>query len=205
MDDAAAPFDEATLVGLREHAKRELRTRMKAVRRVLPLSACAARSKQANARVIELPEFARARCVVAYCAMHKELDPAELLAHAASLGKRVGLPRVDDERLQLHEYSPQGLPAALEESGFGMLEPLASAPRIDPAEVDLIIVPALALDGAGQRLGYGRGFYDRLLPTLPHAFRVGVAYAFQVVPEIPATTHDVPMHCVISDARTFRI
>lgn len=202
MDDAAAPFDEATLVVLREHAKRELRTRMKAVRRVLPLTACAERSRLANARVIALPEFARAQTIVAYSAMRKELDPAELLAHAASLGKRIGLPRVDDERLQLHVHTPG---EELEESGFGMLEPLAHTARIDAAEVDLIIVPALALDGAGQRLGYGRGFYDRLLPTLPRAFRVGVAYAFQVVPEIPAAAHDVPMQCVISDAHTLRI
>jgi 5-formyltetrahydrofolate cyclo-ligase len=202
MDDAAAPFDEATLVQLRAHAKRELRTRMKALRRVLPAAACAERSKQANARVIALPEFARARSVVAYCAMHKELDPAELLAHAKSLGKRVGLPRVDDERLELHEYAPGD---ALEESGFGMLEPLAGAARIEPGDVDLIIVPALALDGSGHRLGYGQGFYDRLLPSLTNAFRVGVAYSFQVVPEIPAAAHDIPVQCVISDAITLRI
>jgi 5-formyltetrahydrofolate cyclo-ligase len=203
MEDPPAPFDDATLAHFRAHAKREIRARMKAVRRVLPLSACAERSARANARVIELPEFARARTVVAYSAMRKELDPEALLAHAASLGKRIGLPRVDDDQhLQLHVHQ---LGEALEESGYGMLEPAASNASIDPAEVDLIIVPALALDGGGQRLGYGRGFYDRLLPLMPNAFRVGVAYDFQVVPEIPAEPHDVPLHCVISDARTLRI
>ncbi|MET0389152.1 MAG: 5-formyltetrahydrofolate cyclo-ligase, partial [Polyangiales bacterium] len=79
------------------------------------------------------------------------------------------------------------------------------APLIAPSEVDLVIVPGLAFDGAGQRIGYGRAFYDRLLPQLTQAFRVGLAYDFQLLAELPVEAHDVPMHCVISDARTLRV
>src|ERR1700754_4936973 len=106
MDDVFGPTDEATLAHFRAVAKREIRTRMKAVRRVLPVEACQARSAKANARVIELPEFARARAVVGYSAMRKELDPAPLLEAAIAQGKLVGLPRVDDERLVIHRYQP---------------------------------------------------------------------------------------------------
>jgi 5-formyltetrahydrofolate cyclo-ligase len=200
MDDVTG--SDAMLVHLRAHAKRELRTRMRAVRKVLPISACEERSARANARVLELPEFAAASCVLGYVAMRKELDPSALLRAAAEQGKLVALPRVDGEALTLHEYTPG---AELEESGWGVLEPLASAPRIATGRVEIVIVPALALDETGQRLGYGRGFYDRLLPQMPAAFRVGVTYDFQLVPEIPADAHDVPMQCVISDARTLRM
>jgi 5-formyltetrahydrofolate cyclo-ligase len=72
-------------------------------------------------------------------------------------------------------------------------------------EIDLIIVPALALDASGYRLGYGRAHYDRLLPTLTQAFRVGAVYDFQLVPELPKELHDVPMHCVVSDSRVLRM
>src|ERR1700742_3438080 len=155
MNDAFGPIDDAMLAHLRAVAKREIRTRMRAVRRVIPLEACAARSAKANARLLELPEYEQARCVVGYHAMRKELDPAPLLAAAAAAGKQTGLPRVDDERLAIHAYAPGD---ELEESGYGMLEPLATAPLIAAEAIDLIVIPALALDASGQRLGYGRAF-----------------------------------------------
>ena len=201
MEDANGPNEEAMLARLRVHAKRELRTRMLAVRKVIPLEACAERSARANARVIELAEFARAKVIVGYSAIRKELDPTELLRAAAHSGKRVGLPRVDGELLTLHEYAPGD---ELEESGWGILEPLAGTPTIAADSVELVVVPAVALDAAGHRIGYGRGFYDRLLPRMERAFRVGVAYDFQLVPEIPHEPHDSAMHCVVSDLRTLR-
>jgi 5-formyltetrahydrofolate cyclo-ligase len=195
-------MDDATLARLRGHAKRELRTRMRAVRRVLPRSACELRTSAATTRLLELPEFARARCVLGFHAIHKELDPAALLARAAELGKRVALPRVHDSGLSLHLYQPGDV---LEESGFGTLDPSPDAPLVEPTEVDLVLVPGLAFDARGHRIGYGRAFYDRLLPTLLGAFRVGVAYDFQVLPELPNEEHDVPVHCVVSDARVLRM
>ena len=202
MDEVNGPDEAAMLARLRVVAKRELRTRMQAVRKVIPVEACAERSTRANARVIELPEFARAKVIVGYSAIRKELDPSELLRMAAEHGKRVGLPRVDGGVLSLHEYKPGD---QLEESGWGILEPLSAAPGIAAESVDLVVVPALALDSAGHRIGYGRGFYDRLLPLMASAFRVGVAYDFQLVPEIPHEPHDVVMHCVVSDARILRL
>jgi 5-formyltetrahydrofolate cyclo-ligase len=83
-------------------------------------------------------------------------------------------------------------------------EPAGTAPQINPAEVDVILVPGLAFDERGHRIGYGRAFYDRLLPSMPQAFRVGLAYDFQLVMELPNDPHDIPMHCVISDKRCVR-
>jgi 5-formyltetrahydrofolate cyclo-ligase len=194
--------DEANLRHLRFVAKRELRKRMRDLRRVLPPSAGAKRTAAATARLMELPELLRARTVLGFCAIHKELDPADVLAWAERQGKRIALPRVEGERLDIHLHR-RGAP--LDEGAFGTLEPLPSAPRIEASEVDIVLVPGLAFDSQGQRIGYGQAFYDRLLPSMPQAFRVGLAYDFQLLAELPADPHDVPMHCVVSDARTLRV
>ena len=201
-DSKSDERDDAKLRQLTTQAKQELRARMRAVRRVLPADARAQRSSRAVARIAELPEFERAHTIVAYSALQKELDPAALLTHANALGKRIGLPRVQGDQLYLHVVRP-GDP--LEEGDFGTLEPRPDAPLIAADEVDFIVVPALALDAEGYRLGYGQAFYDRLLPTLNHAFRVGVVYDFQVLAELPRHPHDVPVQCVVSDGRTLRM
>ena len=193
--------DPKAVAFLREHAKRELRSRMRSVRAVLPASAREARSLAAAQRIRELAEYAGAQTLVAFSAIHKEIDPAPLLSEAHAHGKRVGLPRVVGEDLALHLVTPN---AALEQGAFGVMEPAASSPPIEPEEVDLVIVPGLAFDVRGHRLGYGRAFYDRLLPTMTRAFRLGLAYDFQVVMELPDDAHDVPMHAVVTDQQVLR-
>jgi 5-formyltetrahydrofolate cyclo-ligase len=194
--------DEAELAVLRARAKTEIRRQQRSVRGVLPAAACAERSARACARLLALPELPGAEVVVGYAAFRKELDPGELLRHARALGKRIGLPRMlEDGSLSLHEYDGHG---ELTDNGYGIFEPSAHAPRIDPAAVGFIVVPALAIDPRGHRVGYGRGCYDRLLPTLSHAFKVGVIYDFQLIAEAPNDAHDVPLDCVVTDTRVLR-
>jgi 5-formyltetrahydrofolate cyclo-ligase len=194
--------EQLRIAHLREFAKRELRSRMRAVRKVLPADAARLRSTAAATRVRELPEFMNARTVLGFSAIHKELDPLALLQSARAAGKRVALPRVDGERLDLHQVDD---PADLVPGAFGVAEPHENAPRILPHEVDLVLVPGLAFDARGHRLGYGRGFYDRLLPLLTRAFSVALGYDFQLVAELPNEAHDVPVQCIVSDARCLRI
>lgn len=198
--------DPARLAQLRQHAKRELRARMRSVRGVLPRSACAERSARAIARLWELPELAAAQTIVGFSAIQRELDLAQLLADARAQGKRVGLPRVVNvedapPRLELFATGEE----ELVEGAFGVLEPGPGAASIEFERVAVILVPGLAFDPRGHRIGYGRAFYDRLLPSLPNAFRIGVGYDFQLVAELPVDDHDVPLHCVVSDARVLRV
>ena len=88
---------------------------------------------------------------------------------------------------------------------YGIGEPSADAPRIATEDIDLILVPALAIDSRGQRIGYGEGYYDRLLPALARAFKVATTYDFQLLVEIPNTAHDAPVDCLVTDARTLRV
>jgi len=195
MDDAER--------ALRTQAKQQIRQRMRSVRRVLPQEACERRSAALCERVLQLPELARAGVVVGYFASRKEADPGALLSALHSEGKRIGLPRVlNDGGLSLLRYAPGD---ALEPNAFDILEPPAAAEPIAPGAVDLILVPALAVDERGQRIGYGAGYYDRLLPRMPRAFKVAIVYDFQLLAELPDTEGDVPVACVVTDARTLRV
>jgi 5-formyltetrahydrofolate cyclo-ligase len=201
MNDAYKELDENELSALRTRAKAEIRRQLRAVRRVLPIEACSERGARVCESVAQLPEWQSAKVVIAYVAMRKELDPNPLFAAARTLGRKIGLPRIDGDVLVLHEYAEND---ELEESGYGTFDPSVNAPRIAEADVDLVIVPGLAFDPRGHRVGYGRGYYDRLLPTLPRAFKVGVAYDFQLIAEAPNDAHDVALDCVVTDVRVMR-
>ena len=85
------------------------------------------------------------------------------------------------------------------------MQPPSEAPRLDALAIDAVLVPGVAFDRAGHRLGYGGGYYDRLLPSLRRdCLRVGLAYDEQVVDELPAEEHDVRLHAVVTPTRLLR-
>lgn len=97
-------------------------------------------------------------------------------------------PQLPDRRLTLHWLTAE---TPLERHPFGYLQPVADAPGPDPAEIGLVLVPGLAFDESGGRLGHGAGYYDRLLMELPHAVLMGVARL--ILPDLPMEPHDVRM------------
>ena len=124
-----------------------------------------------------------ARRVLAYHALPGEPDVAALQADFELLTTRT---RFRPERhLTLHPYA-----AATELSRAGYLQPPASAPQVELATVDAVLLPGLAYDERGTRLGYGGGFYDRLLPGYA-GLKVGVVWAALLVPELPGEAHDI--------------
>lgn len=129
--------------------------------------------------------------------MYHELPdelPASRWAHKwQQEGKHIYLPRIKGETLDVVELCNNLAPDAR----YGILEP-AGAPLDDLSLIDLAIVPAVALDRHGNRMGRGKGFYDRLLPQLSHAITVGVCYDFQLVDCVPIDTHDAPLHHVVT-------
>lgn len=189
---------------LRARAKEALRGRMRGVRRILPPEACAARSRALCERVLALPELAAARVVVGYVAARKEADPAAVLDAARRAHQITGLVRVlPDNELALVRCDSD---TVLVENEYGILEPGPDAPLLDPQSVDVILVPALAADASGHRIGSGMGYYDRLLPRLPpSAFKIALVYDFQLLAESPALEHDAKVDCVVSDERVLRV
>jgi len=191
--------DEQMLRVLRTFAKRELRTRMQSIRKLLPDESTAERSSRACAAVLALAEFASAQVVGGYIAMRKELDVSDALTAAAQRGKRIVLPRITDDGLVFHVHVPG---TGLVENDWGVLEPDPNAEQVPIAQIDLMLVPALALDLRGYRLGYGKSFYDRVLPQLAHGRSVGIVYDFQLLAEVPDEPHDQRVHWIITDARS---
>ena len=143
------------------------------------------------AAVAALEQYAAATVVMAFSAMANEPDTDGLHARVAHDGKALVLPRIE----------PGGLVAVSAGGGtrrgqFGIIEPLGEP--IDPATIDLIVVPGVAFTAAGWRLGHGRAYYDRFLPTATRAFTVGACFTEQLVDELPVDSHDVRLDLVLS-------
>lgn len=168
--------------------KAALRKRMRMVRDMVDDHLM--RSVQLWAKVAELEEYQRATNVMAFVALKGEPDTDPLFARLAVEGKRLLLPRVEASGIVVADGD-----SPLVASKFGVQEP--TGPAVDVGEVDLVIVPGLAFTAAGDRLGYGLGYYDRLLPTVSAA-SVGVCFEDQLVDELPLTAHDVRVGTVIS-------
>ncbi len=192
-------FDEHTLEHLGNQVKSEIRKRMSAVRQALPSEVRKNRSAEIAQRLIQLPHFANAHTIAAFIPLRGELDPNPIVEAARASNKKVTLPRVHEEsELSFHYYNA-GDP--LHPSACGVHEPLPESPEATPEEIDLVLVPGLAFDERGYRIGHGRGFYDRFLPRVPRATKIGVAYDFQLVAEVPRARWDQPVDYVVTDKR----
>jgi 5-formyltetrahydrofolate cyclo-ligase len=197
-------FPPEELTELTRRAKAQIRKRMRSLRKALPESALAERSARIVARLRELPAFASARSLALFWPMTSEVDLRSLDAQARSLGKAVYYPRLDrrDEKI----FAGFARTETVEElvitvSRFA--EPPATAPLAVRGELELIVVPALAVSPTAHRLGYGSGFYDAALPDFrPEALTAVVAFEFQLLAELPLEAHDVACDVVVTDERT---
>jgi len=183
--------------------KRELRTRLLAVRLRLPPQEREEAALQAAEHLQGLAEFGSARTVALYSPLGSEIDPGSISARAAATGKRVLYPRVvpNERRLVFAACPPEDLVAG----PLGTREPPPQAPTVPLASIDLVVVPGLAFDSAGRRLGRGRGFYDTTLAALGQGtLRVGLAFELQIIPVVPHEPHDSPLDVVVTERRVMR-
>ena len=149
--------------------------------------------------------MASARTLLLYAALPEEVPTQEIVAEAWQRGKQVLLPRVDPERRELGLY-PVGGWEELQPGAYGIAEP--DPARCAPAaveQIDAALIPGLAWDRRGGRLGRGGGFYDRLL-ALPEwrAFRCGLFFAAQEVDLVPIDQWDVPLDAVVTEGEVWR-
>ena len=190
---------------LARHARRELRRRMRALRAALPKAAVAARSAAIVERLEGLEAFRSARSLALFWPMldRNEVDLRAVDEHARGAGKRVYYPFMDPAGDGfVTGFREVGDPAELAERGRGFLEPSPDAALAARGDLDLVVVPALAVAPDGHRLGYGAGFYDATLPDVcPPATSLAVAFSFQLLAEIPPGVHDVACDVVITDDR----
>ena len=137
--------------------------------------------------------------VMLYLSMRSEVETDGLLEGLLHAGKQVSAPVVDAERDCLIPRRIQGGAIDLVRHRYGMLEPSTACPIFPIARLQLIIVPGIAFDREGYRLGYGKGFYDRFLANCPGAISIGLAYQIQVVENTFPEAWDVPVQHVFTE------
>jgi 5-formyltetrahydrofolate cyclo-ligase len=150
-----------------------------------------------------LPGFASARTVLLYArAFAEELETSLFFKYALDLNKRIACPRVDRRERQLQLYHIRDPAIDLGPGTMGIPEPLRSCPEVDPIQIDWALVPGLAFDLRCHRLGRGVGYYDRLLPRLrPGVAKWALGFDCQLVGELPAEPHDIPLDGVATPGR----
>jgi 5-formyltetrahydrofolate cyclo-ligase len=188
---------------IRLKVKAELRKRLRGVRKTTPAEACAERSRALVARLEAHEAVVNAKTIALFWPIESrhEVDLRPLDATLRARGVRIAYPAIDaDTNVMTFRFVDDV--SALEDKGYGFLEPAADAPIA--TALDAIIVPALAVDPTGHRIGYGAGYYDRTLPAFaPPAVSIAVAYDWQLVAEVPATEGDVRVAWVVTDIRSF--
>jgi 5-formyltetrahydrofolate cyclo-ligase len=180
--------------------KGELRRAKLAERDALPANTRKEKSRLIARQLEELPAFVEAKKVMLFASMASEVETKEMAAWALKEGKQVALPVTDR---QSRELIPGWITSwdELVPGVWGILEPDRSRLRLAPIdELDVVVVPGVVFDKKGYRIGYGGGYYDRLLPRLrPGALKVGIAFAEQIVDVVPACEYDIPVDMVITD------
>ncbi|MBC7286663.1 MAG: 5-formyltetrahydrofolate cyclo-ligase [Armatimonadetes bacterium] len=198
------------MIPLEEQKKRALRQQTLERREALSAREIEEKSRAITLRVLQTDEWKSASVVMAYCAFNSEVRTQELLEAAVEQGKRLVLPRVNrgERRLDLY-FVPSPWQPYLEPSTWGIMEPVPALCELaDASEIELFIVPGVAFDAAGGRIGYGGGYYDRLLTALDQKQRqriMGLCFEAQLVEEIPVGLFDFRIPIIVTEQRIIRV
>jgi 5-formyltetrahydrofolate cyclo-ligase len=153
-------------------------------------------------KLFGINRFQQASAVMFYLSFRNEVCTTFMIKRALQAGKRVGVPLVcrDEGRLLISEI--ENMDSELQPGSFGILEPQRKFIRpMELKQLDVVILPGVAFDESGHRLGYGGGYYDKLLQTAKGQLLIGLAYEFQMVSQLPQLAHDVKVHHVVTEQR----
>lgn len=185
----------------RTEQKRLLREKLKGQERRLTKAALSASDQALTRRFLSLAEVAAAETVLLFCSMGAEPDTTVLLQELVGRGKRIVLPRcLPYGGMETRLYAAS---VPLLRHPYGMLEPGDGHLLIDAADIDLALVPALAYDCHGMRLGRGCGYYDRYLEKFL-GVTVGLCRDALLQTDLPVEPHDLPVDVVLTETRLFR-
>lgn len=139
--------------------------------------------------------FRQAQTLMLYCALPDEVPTQSLIDQLTAQGKTVVLPRVtSDTDMELRRYTGH---SDLQQGAFGIMEP-AGARFTDYSRLDVAVVPGMAFDPEGHRLGRGKGYYDRFLARVPYLYKMGLCFSWQMVDHVPSDEHDIVMDGIIT-------
>jgi 5-formyltetrahydrofolate cyclo-ligase len=180
-------------------AKEELRRAARGIRDAVGRAEASAAAERAAEHLLALPRVVAARRVALFAAVGSELDCGPAARALRARGVELAYPRVlrGAERLKFHVVGEE---TELTRGAFGIPEPSAGAPAAPVSSIDVFVVPGLAFDRSGARVGWGRGYYDRTLAAAPDQLRVGYCFDCQLVPEVPRDRGDLLMHVIVTES-----
>ena len=180
-------------------SKSEIRKRLIAMRNAIPREEIEGKSRVIQARLTELEEIRSASTLMIFLSFGSEVLTDDLILWCWGEGKRVCVPFCRPESRELTACRIDGF-EELEMGHYGIREPNEDLLRpVDGGEIEAILVPAVAFDRRGYRVGYGGGYYDRFLPAAPQAAKIGVAFAAQIIGEVPVDAHDLPVDRIVTE------
>ena len=185
----------------------QLRQQLRALRRELPVVKQRQAARAVTDRLTDWPGFVAARRIAGYWACYGELNPLPLLEWAWNVNKAVYLPVLADSPPQSLRFAPYSPGTPLRHNRFNIPEPDVSPEQwLEPTELDLVLMPLVAFDQIGTRLGMGGGFYDRSFAFLlkpgyldHRPWLIGLSYEFQKVAELPRQSWDVPLDAAVTE------
>lgn len=175
--------------------KNAIRNQMREQRQALSPALHAEKSESIRHRLEKLPAYQNAKKILVYVSAKDEVETHGFIKDSLAQGRHLYVPKIQDTVLTI---CPLYRWEDLEPGTFGILEPSVPTEPARPEEMDLIIVPGLAFDSRGHRIGYGKGHYDRLLKST-RGYKVGLAFHEQVLETVPDEVHDVPLDLIITD------
>ncbi|MBI3529678.1 MAG: 5-formyltetrahydrofolate cyclo-ligase [Betaproteobacteria bacterium] len=183
-----------------KHAKAALRQTILALRDAADAASRSSNSQTITQKLSALPAYRAANVVAAYASFGSELDTSEFLARVLTDGKQLLLPRINRAQRALELRHAIDLGADLVSGVWGIREPAERCPIVSVTKVEFILVPGVAFTARGARLGYGGGFYDRLLASLDRRIaRIAAVFELQVVDHIPEGAHDQRVDQVVTE------
>src|SRR5437867_532108 len=194
-----------SVLGLRD-AKRALRERVLRARDQMPEALHTAAGQAIAATLMARPDFAAAQTLLVTLPFGSEWDTRPLLRAAVEQGKTVVVPRVNSASRILELYAITHPDRDVAPGFGGIPEPRAHCRPVMVGAIDWVLVPGVAFDTSGGRVGYGGGYYDRLLPMLRvDARRVAGAFELQIVDNVPAASHDLAVDTIVTERRVLEI
>ena len=186
--------------------KTEIRAFIKDKRKQQSRSFICEVSKHITNRIITLETFKEATTVFLYAAFENEIQTQYLHEAATSEGKKVAYPKIESHTAEMSFYEVSNL-RELQVNNFKKMEIREPNPRqhikVIPSQGDVMIVPGLAFDLQGNRVGYGGGFYDRYLQTYQYLYKIGICMDFQVFEKINTEIFDVKVDYILSEKRSY--
>lgn len=155
-------------------------------------------------KIISMPEFMDNSNVYSYMAFRNEVGTDYVIKYALNCGKKVAIPKVTGDDMKFYVLPQENFSEKLEKGYMGIIEPALDLDILSENK-GIIIVPGMAFDRKGSRIGYGRGFYDRFLAKNPNLIKIGIAFDFQLFDEIEINQFDIPMDYIITETELISV